>query len=114
MNQEARIYRRLFIFVCIMLFGAVANHLAVTTNDCKMPVDEIIYERHKYAIKDIENYQPITDNASLNYVFLGDILPAPHGAFSIGDTFIVIGILGLVYNLVRLWKWRGNHESNQE
>ena len=75
----------------LFLFGAAANHVAVTQNECRMPV--LI----DYKI-DTDRHFSFKDSSNISYYWLTDIFESTslNVMFSIGDVLLTFGILLVV------------------
>ena len=92
--EKSSIFKELIIFfLCIAIFGGIFNFLAISNNDCLMPV--------KYA-EDVSDYKHSTyiNNSEVNYPIFTDKFPIKlfqHAIiFSIGDIFIFLGAICVI------------------
>ena len=89
MNKET-FFMLMSLFQAFIILGASANFIAITHNNCKMPVAYDGYfesDKHK-------SYSNIS---KANYWFLGDIFDGWVFLYSIGDVFLFLGVFGLLY-----------------
>lgn len=83
----------IIIFLVLVMTGISMNFVAITNNNCKMPVkSDFEYEKvtHKYFI----------NKEDINYFYLVDIFPIKFGKHiiiaSLGDFLITLGIIGSI------------------
>lgn len=86
------------ILLIMFLIGGVSNFIAVTRNDCHMPVitKTQAYYDYNYSTKHII----VNDSKEVNYSFLGDIFETPYSIFSIGDFLMVSSIFLMFLQLI--------------
>jgi len=89
------------IFLTIIIIGMGANFKVMTSNDGKMPVEvDSLQELLGYETIVYEGYLLFDDKEDIKYYYLSDILPFFNlGLFSIGDVFMIVGVMGLLTNV---------------
>lgn len=96
-NKITRPERMLFTAICalvILLIGAASNFLAVTSNECRMPV--LIKE---YSFKDSTHFS-FKEDSEVRFPLLSDRITLYKNIVSVGDIIMTACVLVVIYCLI--------------
>lgn len=89
LNKENKVQCFLFISMIILMAGIVCNGVAVKENSCKMPV------KSDYEFE-TDCHFSYTDSDTVKFSIFTDIIPVKFGTASIGDFFLLIGVILII------------------